>query len=283
MKKMSKLLWEFLCMILAVLMLSPVYLIVTNSFKNREQIFGNPLNINGAEGNIFQFYLTAIDKMNFWPALINSLIVTVLSVLLITTLASMAAWVLVRHKSRFSQAIFFFFTLSMLIPFQVVMIPLVQWVTKVDSFLPDLFQIMNTHGGLIFLYIGFGSSMAIFLFHGFIKSIPVELEEAARIDGCSQQKLFFVIVYPLLKPIIMTVSILNVLWIWNDYLLPSLILKSKSLRTIPLSTFYFFGEFTIQWNLALAGLVLAIIPVIIFFLFAQKHIIKGITEGAVKG
>jgi raffinose/stachyose/melibiose transport system permease protein len=141
---------------------------------------------------------------------------------------------------------------------------------------------VNTHYGLIFMYIGFGLSMSVFLYHGFIKGVPVALEEAAMIEGCNKWQTFWKIVFPMLIPITMTVGILNLLWIWNDYLLPSLTLSSPTLRTIPLSTFFFFGEFTIQWNLAMAGLVVSIIPVIIFYLFAQKYIIKGVMAGAVK-
>ena len=141
---------------------------------------------------------------------------------------------------------------------------------------------MDNKGGLVYMYIGFGASMAVFLYHGFVKSIPVSLEEAATIDGCSRFGVFWKIVFPMLKPTTMTVIILDVIWIWNDYLLPSLVLSSKANRTIPLSTFSFFGQFTIQWNMAMAGLTLTIIPVVIFYLCAQKYIIKGVAAGAVK-
>lgn len=141
---------------------------------------------------------------------------------------------------------------------------------------------LNTHGGLIFMNIGFHASMAVFLYHGFIKAIPRSLEEAATIDGATKWGVFWRIIFPMLKPTTVTVMILDVISIWNDYLLPSLTLKAKELRTIPLSTFYFFGEFTIQWNQAMAGLVMTIIPVVIFYMFSQKYIIKGIAEGAVK-
>jgi len=141
---------------------------------------------------------------------------------------------------------------------------------------------LNTHEGLIYMNVGFHASMAVFLYHGFIKSVPVALEEAATLDGCGKFGLFWRIVFPMLKTITITIAILDVISMWNDYLLPSLVLSDKGLRTIPLSTFYFFGEFTIVWNQAMAGLTLAIIPVVIFYFFAQKYIIKGITAGAVK-
>lgn len=143
-------------------------------------------------------------------------------------------------------------------------------------------KMLDSHAGLIYMYIGFGASMAVFLYHGFISSIPIALEEAATIDGCTKWGVFWRIVFPMLKPTTITVIILDVIWIWNDYLLPSLVITSKDLRTIPLSTFTFFGQFTIQWNLAMAGLTLTIIPVIIFYLCAQKYIIKGVAAGAVK-
>ena len=143
-------------------------------------------------------------------------------------------------------------------------------------------QMLDNKLGLVYMYIGFGASMAVFLYHGFVKSIPVSLEEAATIDGCTKFGVFWKIVFPMLKPTTMTVIILDVIWIWNDYLLPSLVLSSKANRTIPLSTFSFFGQFTIQWNMAMAALTLTIIPVVIFYLCAQKYIIKGVAAGAVK-
>ena len=141
---------------------------------------------------------------------------------------------------------------------------------------------VDTLGALIFMNTGFGASLAVFLYHGFVKSIPVSLEEAAVIDGCSTAGVFWKITFPMLKPVTMTVMVLDVIWIWNDYLLPSLVLTSKSRRTIPLSTASFFGEFTIQWNMAMAALMLTIIPVILFYLAAQKYIIRGVAAGAVK-
>jgi raffinose/stachyose/melibiose transport system permease protein len=192
----------------------------------------------------------------------------------------MTAWMLVRTDNALSKFIFMTFVATMLIPFQTLMMPLMQFMDMIGRTLH--IPMLNTHEGLIYMNIGFHASMAVFLYHGFIKSIPVALEEAATIDGCSKFGIFWRIIFPLLKPTTVTLMILNVISIWNDYLLPSLTLSSKGLRTIPLSTFYFFGEFTIQWNLAMAGLTMTIIPVVIFYAFSQKYIIKGIGEGAVK-
>jgi raffinose/stachyose/melibiose transport system permease protein len=228
----------------------------------------------------FEFFSEAMEKMNFLKAFTNSLIVTVVSIAIIVILASMTAWMLVRSNNKLSKIIFMIFVATMIIPFQTLMMPLMQ----VMGWVRDTLHIpmLNTLGGLIYMNVGFGASMAVFLYHGFVKTIPVSLEEAATIDGCNKFMVFRKIVFPMLKPTTTTVMILDVIWIWNDYLLPRLVLSSKSLRTIPLSTASFFGQFTIEWNLAMAGLMLTIIPVIIFYLAAQKYIVKGVAAGAVK-
>lgn len=265
--------------IAAVFTLFPMYIMLINSFKGRDQIFTDTLGL--PKSLDFSFYIKAIQTMKFDRALVNSLIVTVISIALIIVCSSMAAWALARSKSKLSNIVLYTFVVTMLVPFQSVMIPLMQYMSnwKIEAI---NFHMVDSFYGLIFMYIGFGSNLSIFLYHGFIKGIPVSLEEAAMIDGCNKFQVFWRIVFPSLKPINVTVAILNVIWIWNDYLLPSLVLRNPDLRTIPLSTFYFFGEFTIQWNLAMAGLVLTIIPVIIFYLFSQRYIIKGVMAGAVK-
>ena len=265
--------------IAALYTLFPIYIMVVNSFKGRADIFTNTMGL--PKSLDFSYYLSAIQKMNFIKALGNSLLLTIVSTVLIIILSSMTAWVLVRSNSKISNAILYMFIGTMLVPFQSVMIPLMQYMSSWDIKAIN-FSMIDSYYGLVFMYIGFGSSLSIFLYHGFIKGFPRSLEEAAMIDGCNKFQVFWKIVFPNLKPITVTVAILNVIWIWNDYLLPSLVLKSPSLRTIPLSTFYFFGEFTIQWNLAMAGLVLTIIPIIIFYIFSQKYIIKGVMDGAVK-
>lgn len=276
--KKSKVIKEILLLIVAIFYLSPIYIMLVNSFKNRQELYENVLAF--PKEFSFQYYIAAIEKMNFLNAFGNSLYITVVSVIFIVILSSMTAWMLARTNNRISKVIFMTFIATMLIPFQTIMMPLMQemnWIMKTTGI-----PMLNTRGGLIFMNIGFNTSMAVFLYHGFIKSIPLSLEEAAMIDGASKFGIFWRIIFPMLKPITVTVMILNVISIWNDYLLPSLVLTQKELRTIPLSTFYFFGEFTIQWNQAMAGLVLTIIPVVVFYVFAQKYIIKGIAEGAVK-
>ncbi|WP_152397448.1 carbohydrate ABC transporter permease [Paenibacillus guangzhouensis] len=273
------LLLEICAWLLGILMMLPIYIMIVNSFKGRREIFTNTFGL--PESWSFEFYAKAMEKMNFLTAFKNSLIVTVVSIGLIIILSSMTSWMLVRMNNKLANFILLVFVATMLIPFQSVMIPLMQYMSSWD--IPAIgFSMVNTHYGLVFMYIGFGLSMSVFLYHGFIKGVPIALEEAAMIEGCGKWKTFWKIVFPMLVPITMTVGILNLLWIWNDYLLPSLTLSSPTLRTIPLSTFFFFGEFTIQWNLAMAGLVVSIVPVIIFYLFAQKYIIKGVMAGAVK-
>jgi len=278
MKRAGKLFADMLLILFALAFMSPIYLMVVNSFKDRAELYANALALPDTLS--FEYYVRAIEKMNFLAAFGNSLYVTLVSVIFVVILASMTAWMLVRRDNRLSKIIFLTFVATMLIPFQTIMMPLMMvmdWI-RTNLHIPML----NTHGGLIFMNIGFHASLAVFLFHGFIKSVPIELEEAATLDGCSKFGVFWRIVFPMLKTITITVAILDVIMMWNDYLLPSLTLTDKGLRTIPLSTYYFFGEFTIIWNQAMAGLTLTIIPVVIFYAFAQKYIIQGIAEGAVK-
>jgi raffinose/stachyose/melibiose transport system permease protein len=278
MNRTGKYVLEILLVVLAVAFLSPVYIMLVNSFKNRAELYQNALAL--PSNYSFQYYSQAMDKMNFLTAFGNSLFVTIISVVFVIVLASMTAWMLVRTDNRLSRYIFLTLVATMLIPFQTLMMPLMQVMDFIRTNLH--IPMLNTHGGLIYMNVGFHASMAVFLYHGFMKSIPIALEEAATIDGASKFGVFWRIVFPMLTTITITIAILDVIAIWNDYLLPSLTLSDKGLRTIPLSTFYFFGEFTIVWNLAMAGLTLTIIPVVIFYVFSQKYIIKGIAAGAVK-
>lgn len=257
--------------VLGLLWLSPFYIMIANSLKTKKEIFASPL--KWATSLNFENYSSAFERLDFMHTFLNSLIITVVSVFLIIVFSSMAAYALARTKSKKSMIIFFMFVAAMLIPFQSVMIPLVSLMGKA--------QLLN-RGGLIFMYLGFGGSLSIFLYHGTISTLSRELDEAAIIDGCNRFQVFWYIIFPILKPITVTVGILNTIWIWNDYLLPSLVVNQPGKETIPLKMFFFFGEYTKQWHLALAGLTLAIIPVIICYFIAQKHIIKGITQGSIK-
>lgn len=263
---------EISAILVALVFLVPFYFVIVNSLKPFSEIL---LYTSALPKEVmWDNYTLAMEKMKFWKVFTNSLIITIFSNIVIVIFCSMAAYMLVRTKSKLSTFLFFLFVAAMVIPFQSIMIPLVKFTGKIG--------LINSIWGLVIMYLGFGAGLSIFLYHGFIKGIPVELEEAAIIDGCSRFGVFWRIVFPLLKPITVTIIILNSLWIWNDFLLPLLVLKDESLRTIPLATFYFFGQFTKQWDLALAALVMSIIPLLILFFFLQKHIIKGITSGSIK-
>jgi raffinose/stachyose/melibiose transport system permease protein len=263
---------EIFAILLGLVFLVPFYYVVSNSLKPFAEILTN----TSALPSVLQFqnYVNAFQQMNYLKVFTNSLIITVASNVIIVVFCSMAAYMLVRTKKKISNIIFMTFVAAMVIPFQSIMIPLVKVAGNMG--------LLNSIWGLVFMYLGFGSGMTIFLYHGFIKGIPVELEEAAIIDGCSPFGVFWRIVFPLLKPITVTIIILNSLWIWNDFLLPLLVLQNPELRTIPLATFFFFGQYTKQWDLALAALVISIIPLLIFFFMMQKHIIKGIASGSIK-
>ncbi len=269
--KKSKVLLTMIGALIGLAWLIPFYLMLTNSFKTKREIFNSPINL--PKGLNFDNYIQAANNLNFLKTFFNSILITVFSIVIIIVFSSMAAYALARVKDKKSTIIFFIFVAVMLIPFQAVMIPLISFFGKMK---------MLNRAGLIFMYLGFGSSLSIFLYHGSINALPRSLDEAAIIDGCNRFQVFWYVIFPVLKPITVTVAILNTIWIWNDYLLPSLVINKTGLETIPLKMFFFFGEYTKQWHLALAGLTLAIIPVIIFYFVAQKHIIKGVTSGAVK-
>ena len=272
-KKFSigKLLLLLIGIIAALLYLSPVLILVNSSFKTLKEIYLNILAL--PETLSFANYSAAFAALDFGQTFLNSVVITVTSTILILLVSSMAAWALARYKTKTSKVLFMIFASAQLIPFQCVMLPLVDFMDKL--------HLMN-RPGLIFMYVGFGCSMSIVLFHGFISNVPKELEEAATIDGCNLFQTFFKIVLPLLKTILVTVAILEVMWIWNDFLLPQLVINKTGWQTLPLKTYLFFGQFTKKWDLATAGLVLCMLPIVIFYLLFQKHIVKGVTEGAVK-
>ncbi|PYZ96723.1 sugar ABC transporter permease [Alteribacter lacisalsi] len=261
---------EIFGLILALIWLSPFYLMIVNAFKTNREIFQDVLGLP-SEATMENF-VQAYHDLQFLGALFNSTLITTISIAVIIFFSAMAGYALSRNKSKLSNVILLVFVAAMLIPFQAVMITLTSLFGSVN---------MLNMGGLIFMYLGFGSSLAIFLYHGAMQGIPRSMDEAAIIDGANKFQTFWYIIFPLLKPISVTVAILNVIWIWNDFLLPSLVLSSSE-ATIPLQMFSFFGEYTRQWHLALAGLTIAIIPVIIFYMIAQKQIIDGVSEGAVK-
>lgn len=260
--------------LLALLFASPLYFIFVNSFKpeldpNLNDILTQTIKVPSVW--TLKYIIEGYKTVNFTQAFFVSLLITVTSVSLIILISAMAAWVLVRVKTKTSTVLFFFLIASMLIPFQSLMFPLVKFMSFLG--LDNVF-------GLIFMYAGFGVSLSTFLFHGFIKDIPISLEEAGYLDGCNSVQLFILVILPLLKPIIVTAAVLNVIWIWNDFLLPFLILQD--VQTIPLAMQNLSKTYSIRWDLYMPVVLLSIIPVLAFYFFAQKYIIKGITAGANK-
>ena len=274
-----------IAIVIAAYVLFPFFLVVINSCKPTDQITANPIGFAGA--NFGQLISNLRDVINnthflFWSAFEYSVIITLLSLVLLAVLGSMAAWVICRNKTKWSTFIYFTFIASMIIPFPVVMLPLISTFRDVGKFIG--ISMLQSVSGIVFAYLGFGGAMTVFILNGFIKGIPITLEEAASIDGCSPEQTFFMIIFPLLKPVITTVTILNGMWIWNDYLLPSMMLgQNGKVKTLPVAVQAFVGSYVKQWNLILAAALLAIIPIVILFFFAQKQIMDGMIEGAVKG
>lgn len=258
--------------ILLIVFLVPFLLVVMNSFKKTQQFIENPLSL--PKSIQYENYVSAFNNMKFMQGFLNSIIITVVAVFIILIFSSMTGYLFVRFKWKLNAILFFIMLGSMALPFQVIMIPLVMLYGNMD--------LLNMKGTLLFMYLGFGVPFGVFTFHGFMKGIPYELEESAFIEGSSRLRTFFQIVMPLLKPVFVTLIVLDVLWIWNDYLLPSLVLLSPEHRTLPLSTFTFFSSYSVDYAPLLAGLIMTIIPVLVLYLFLQNQIIKGITEGALK-
>ena len=263
----------------------PFYLVVMNSFKAQTSIVESPVSIAGASFHQFVENLGKVvnnSNFNFWYALLTSVVITVISLVLLAVLGGMAAWVISRNnKKKWATAIYMIFIASMIIPFQVVMLPLISTFRDVGKFVG--ISMLQSIPGIVFAYCGFGGAMTVFILTGFIKGIPYELEEAAGIDGCSPEGTFFRIIFPLLKPVITTVTILNGMWIWNDYLLPSLMLgQNGKVKTLPVAVQAFVGSYVKQWDLILTAALLAIVPMIVIFMFGQKQIMTGMVEGAVK-
>ena len=269
--------------ILFLICMVPFVLVVINSAKTAKEIIESPITLPADWGQMIR-NVSAIftdGTIDYVSAFFDSVIVTAGSLFLIVLTSSMTAWVLVRNKTRWSSAIFMLFVAAMVIPFQVVMFPLVGWMKKLGSFLG--ISLLGSFPGIFLAYIGFGCSLSVFIFHGFIKNVPVALEEAATIDGCSRPAVLFRIVLPLLQTVTITVLILNGIWIWNDFLLPLLLLGTNGrIQTLPLAVTAFAGSYVKRWDLILTSALLAMLPVIVLFIFAQKYIIRGMVDGAVK-
>ncbi len=265
-----------LLLLLAVLFLVPIIIVFINSFKSRLYISSAPFKLPDSETFVgLENYINGLTTSDFLASFGRSVFITVVSVVLIVLCTSMAAWYITRVKSGFTKVIYYIFVFSMIVPFQMVMYTMTYVVNRASF--DNIF-------GITVVYLGFGAGLSIFMLSGFIKSIPLEIEEAAMIDGCSPLQTFFLVVFPILKPTAITVAILNVMWIWNDYLLPYLVLGTDD-KTIPVAIqIAMQGAYgSTDYGGFMAMLVLAIIPIIVFYIASQKYIIKGVVAGAVKG
>ncbi|CAM4513374.1 MAG: carbohydrate ABC transporter permease [Paenibacillus macerans] len=272
-KRAGNIVTEIVMIVVGLIFLAPFYFLFVNSVKP----FGEILKNAASWPSQFHWenYSKAWELARFSEAFRNSVIITVISVILITLFSAMAAYRMVRADTKFNRLLLLLFVAAMVVPFQTIMIPVLKVVNTLG--------VNNSILGLLLTNLGLSLPLAVFLFHGFVKSVPLEIEEAATVDGCNPFTVFFRIVLPLLKPMMMTIIVLNALAIWNDYLLPSLILQKPELRTIPLATYSFFGQYTKQWDMALPALAIGILPIVAFYLLLQRYIVEGIAAGSVKG
>ncbi|MEG0824507.1 MAG: carbohydrate ABC transporter permease [Oscillospiraceae bacterium] len=280
MKKKSKKInavWSVLLTFASLAYLYPIFMIVMNSLKQEQSITTNGAFTLPTAANFagLDNFVTAIASKGFLSSFFYSLVITVSSVALILVCCSMCAWYISRVHGKLSKGLYFLFVFSMVVPFQMVMFTLSQTA--------DMLK-LNTPWNICIIYLGFGAGLAVFMFTGFMKSVPIEVEEAAMIDGCNPIQTYFKIVLPILKPTLVSVGILEAMWVWNDYLLPTLVLDIRKYKTIPMLIQYFRGSFgRVEMGPMMACIVLTIIPIVIVYLLGQKHIIKGIAAGAVKG
>ena len=262
--------------ILSVLWLFPIFVVLINSFKKKTYISRMPFSIPTDKAFVgLQNYENGIKKIGFFQAFGCSLWITIASVAVIILFTSMCAWYITRVKNKATSSLYYLCVFSMIVPFQMVMFTL--------SKLADMLHMGNPLG-IVIVYLGFGAGLAVFMFCGFVKSIPIEIEEASMIDGCNPLEIFFQVVLPVLKPTCISVAILQTMWIWNDYLLPYLVLDITKYKTIPIAIQYLKGGYgAIDMGAMMGMLVLAIIPIVIFYMFCQRYIIEGVVAGAVKG
>ncbi len=276
-KKSLKILTIAVMVVVFAAYMFPFVMVVINSLKQKRDIIKSPFSwLFTVKGLSFDNFVAAFTQMDFLNAIKNSLIITVSATVLVTILAAMLAYFIVRYDGWISRIMFALMVASMIIPFQAIMIPLV-------SIYGGTLNVLNHRITLIFMHTGFSMAMSVFMFHGFIRgSVPMALEEAAYLDGCTHTQTFFKVVFPLLKPIMSTTVILNALAFWNDFLLPSLVLTDKKLLTLPLSTYSFYGTYSADYGTIMAGLLLCVIPLLILYIALQRQIINGVVAGAVK-
>lgn len=275
-KKNKVTMGTFFFSILSIVWLAPIFIVLINSFKKKVFISKKPFSIPSGKSFVaLQNYTNGIKKIGFFQSFGYSLWITVASVVVIILCTSMFAWYITRVKNKATTALYYLCAFSMIVPFQMVMFTL--------SKLADMMHLGNPLG-IVIVYLGFGAGLAVFMFCGFVKSIPLEIEEAAMIDGCNPLEIFFQVVLPVLKPTCISTAILQTMWIWNDYLLPYLVLDITKFKTIPIAIQYLKGGYgSVDMGAMMAMLVLAIIPIVVFYMFCQKYIIEGVVAGAVKG
>lgn len=274
-KRISQVLLYLILGAIALYTIFPIYFLFVNSFKSQKEIVASPMALPKSWN--LTYLKNAAQQIDLGPSLVNTLVITVIAVTVIVLVSAFTAWLMVRNKTKASKVLFLIFTAAMLIPFQSVMYPLVN--------LMEMLGLKNT-AGLIIMYCGFGLSMTVFLYHGFMKSVPISLEEAALIDGANIFQVFFRVVFPLVKPITVTTIITNAMWIWNDYLLPFLIIGNNEKKTLTLSLYYaksLSGQYGNPWELVFPAVLICAVPILVVFIFLQKNIIEGIAAGAVKG
>jgi len=274
---------EVIMVALLIAYLYPFVIVTINSAKDAFSVTQYPMRLPENWGQIFVNMETIWTSQNirYSSSFLSSVVITALSLVAVTIFPAMAGWVLVRTKTRTSQILFLLFVAAMVIPFQIVMFPLISWFRTI--FQITGIRLLRTYLGIVLAYLGFGLSLSVFMYHGFIKAIPFELEEASIIDGAALPEVFFRIIFPLLTPVHATIAILHGIWIWNDFLLPLLVLgKGNRIQTLPLAVANFAGAYVKQWDLILTAILMAMIPVIVFFFAAQKKIIKGMVAGSIK-
>lgn len=269
-------LMTFCFSVLSILFISPIFIVIINSFKKKSYINKEPFKMVMSKNFVgLDNYINGIKKTEFFQAFGYSAFITICSVIVIVLCSSMCAWYITRVKTKVTETIYYLCVFSMIVPFQMVMFTL--------SKISDTLRLGNPVG-IIIIYLGFGAGLSVFMFCGFVKSIPLEIEEAAMIDGCNPLQTYFKIVFPVLKPTCISVAILQAMWIWNDYLLPYLVLDLKKYKTIPIAVQYLKGGYgSVDMGAMMALLVLSIIPIVIFYMACQKYIIEGVVAGAVKG
>ncbi|UUZ96998.1 carbohydrate ABC transporter permease [Paenibacillus sp. P25] len=259
--------------LILVMHIYPVLLVLISSVKTKHELAINPFGL--PKEMSFQSFNTAFQTMHYIRSVLNTSLIAVLSVGGIVVMAAMAAYIIVRRNNRFYNAMYYLFLAGMIVPFQMTMIPLYKVLLT--------YKLINTYQGVIFIYLGMLAPFSVFLLSGFVKNVPRELEEAALIDGCGVFKSFFKVVFPLLRPAVTTISVLNLFHIWNDFLMPLLYLSDNKKMTITVQLASFQGRYFNDWSLIFAGVCMIIFPMLVVYLFAQRFIISGITAGAVKG